>query len=112
MGLCVPDKCGIEDIQSLLPEFLGLVNSIAIPYEFSHIASKNQTNPVLLLEDLKVIDSERINKEVTKIRFGNILMIILLISIGVAVIGSTFFGWSEEKKMLKDKQLEKAKVAE
>ena len=52
------------------------------------------------------------NDEVTKIRFGNVLMIIFLALIGLAVIGSTLYGWSEEKKMLKEKQLEKAKIAE
>ena len=67
IGLCVPDKCGIEDIESLLPEFLYLINSIAIPYEFSHIVKKNETNPVLLLEDLKIINSDEKNKKSTYI---------------------------------------------
>jgi len=39
-------------------------------------------------------------------------MIILLIAMGASVIGSTVYGWTEEKKLLKEKQLEKAKIAE
>ena len=45
IGLCVPDICGVEDIESLLPSFLHVINSIAIPYELSHIIKKNETNP-------------------------------------------------------------------
>jgi hypothetical protein len=103
IGLCVPQQCGVEDIESLLPEFLYFINSIAIPYEFSHIVKKNESNPQLLMEDLKIVNSEEKNKEVTKIRFGNIMMIILLLTMGAAVIGSTVYGWTEEKKLLKEK---------
>ena len=113
IGLCVPEQCAVEDIESILPEFLYMINSIAIPYEFTHIGKKNDSNPHFwYFSDLKIVNSEEKNKEVTTIRFGNILMIILLIAIGASVIGSTVYGWTEEKKLLKEKQLEKAKIAE
>lgn len=112
IGLCVPASCSADDIQSILPDYLYLINSIAIPYEFSHIVKKNESNPVLMLDDLKIMDSEKLNSDVTKIRFGNVMMIMFIISMGAAVIGSTVYGWSEEKKIQKEKLLEKAKVAE
>lgn len=46
------------------------------------------------------------------IKFGNVIMILIIGFIGVAVIGSTFVTWSEEKKIIKEKLLEKAKIAE
>lgn len=65
-----------------------------------------------MLEDLKIMDSEKLNSDVTKIRFGNVMMIMFIISMGAAVIGSTVYGWSEEKNIKKEKLLEKAKEAE
>lgn len=37
MGLCLPNECDNSDINEILPDMLYLINSLAIPYEFSHL---------------------------------------------------------------------------
>jgi hypothetical protein len=108
MGLCIPNECDNSDLLEILPDMLYLINSLAIPYEFSHIKEKNDTMPELTIDDLEFVSVEELNQEVTTIKFGNVIMIFIIGFIGVAVIGSTFVTWSEEKKIIKEKLLEKA----
>ena len=91
---------------------LYLINSVAIPYEFQHIIEKNQTDPQITIEDLEFVLVEDLNKEVTTIKFGNVIVILAIALLGMVVVGSTFLSWSEDKKIIKEKQLEKAKIAE
>lgn len=73
---------------------------------------KDKANPELTMEDLELILVQEKNLEVTKIRFGNLLTIIIFSALAIIVTASTFSSWSEDKKNLKKIQLEKAKIAE
>jgi hypothetical protein len=112
MGICVPAECSEEELRSIIPEVLPLINDLAIPYEFSNIVKGSDVPHFLTMDELILVDSEQKNMEANAFGFSNFMVLLIIWGLITAVLISTIVSWFRDKEAIKIKQVEISRKVE